>query len=124
MKSPSVKALEVVFGADAKKAKAIFKFSRKELEEHPANEELIRLSHGKHDVAYLILRALNHLGEREGCCGVEYKSTDRDIFAEYINVGDTYVDTIIYWQGNFRVQCLGDFTEMVEHSRKGWGKFR
>lgn len=123
MKSPSVKALEFVFGADAKKAKAIFKFSRRELEEHPANQEMVRLSHGKHDESYLILRALNHLGERDGCHGVEFMSTDNDQFAEYINVGDTYVDTVIYWQGQFRIQCLGDFVEMVERSRKGWGKF-
>ena len=35
-------------------------------------------------------------------------------FAEYLNMGDPYNATLIYWRGRYRVQSLGDFVETME----------
>ena len=35
-------------------------------------------------------------------------------FALYLNTGDTYNVTLIYWRGRYRVQSLGHFIEAME----------
>ena len=37
-----------------------------------------------------------------------------DEWATYLNTGDSYAPTIIFWRGNYRVQSLGDFIETME----------
>ena len=39
-------------------------------------------------------------------CAVEW--------ALYLNTGDAYKATLIYWRGRYRVQSLGDFIETME----------
>ena len=51
-----------------------------------------------------------------GVEGVEEAKTG--LYADYLNTGDTYAPTVIYWRGAYRVQSLGDFVEIQE--RQGY----
>ena len=39
-------------------------------------------------------------------------------YADYLNAGDPYIETIIFYGGHYRVQCVGDFIEAME--RRGY----
>ena len=90
MKTPSIKTLKLIFGDNAKKAKEIFKTPK------------------TYD---LRMYALNMLAEG---FGVESIESTQGEYASYLNMGDTYNITIVYWRGNYRVQSIGDFVEVME----------
>ena len=57
------------------------------------------------------LEAINELMDG---CGVEYIAAGRNRRSpsiEYINVGDTYLDTIMWTRGRYVVGCWGDIVE-------------
>lgn len=44
--------------------------------------------------------------------GVEYcRSISHENDFEYVNLGDTYLNTICYYKGKFRICCYGDIVE-------------
>lgn len=57
------------------------------------------------------LTVLNALGETHG---IESAETTRGEYASYLNTGDMYAATLIYWRGAYRVQSVGDFIETME----------
>lgn len=75
-----------------------------------AHCELDPYCHQSHNVA----AAMRDTEERYsdlGTFGVE-GSTQPDI--QYLNSGDSYESTIVFWRGRFRVCCWGDIAERYD----------
>lgn len=119
MRLPSIKTLSPIFPHDPKMARAILQMSREDFLKGPscaafdAVKAMIRTSYNPHFIKpyYLKMAALNALG---GFYGVECIASTREEFADYLNTGDVYNPTIIFWRGRYRVQSLGDFIETME----------
>lgn len=108
MRTPSVKTLSAVF-SDPVEAKRILTMSHAELSAHPVGAERIHecYHHPKwYDVRLTVLNSID-----PGLYGVESCETTGGEYADYLNTGDTYAPTLIYWRGNYRVQSIGDFIE-------------
>lgn len=111
MKTPSINKLASVF-TDAKLAKDIFLMSHSELSNHPVGAKRIAECFNPpkwHDVRLTILDSIE-----PGLYGVDCAETVSGEYADYLNAGDSYTPTIIFWQGNYRVQSIGDFIETME----------
>jgi len=108
MKTPSVKTLAQCFD-NPKQAKSIFKMSRAELIAGPGADRFEEC-HNQPKTWDIRLHALNTAG---GFHGVESIETTAGEYANYLNSGDTYTPTVIYWRGNYRVQSVGDFVETM-----------
>ena len=111
MKTPSIKTLSQVF-TDAKQAKKILQMTRAELLELPAVQWRMKNCLNPPANYDLRLTALNSIDS--AVFGVESIKSEKGEYASYINTGDVYNTTIIYWHQNYRVQSLGDFIETME----------
>lgn len=111
---PSIKTLEQAFPDNAREARAVLKMSREGLELHPIGAARIKQCYHAPMTWDLRMSILDSIG---GFYGVESLEGTRGEWAEYLNTGDMYACTIIYWRGRYRVQSLGDFIETQE--RKG-----
>lgn len=107
MKTPSIKTLARIF-ADPEKAKEIFQMSRADLENTGPGRDMLMSCFNPPKTYDLRLYVLNAAG---GFYGVEAIETTQGEYAEYLNAGDTYTETIIRWRGTYRVQSVGDFVE-------------
>lgn len=112
MKTPSIAKLKLVFGDNAKRAKEIFKIKATELLETPAGKARYQECYNPPPTYDLRLHALNALDN--GLYGVESCESLDGEFADYLNTGDSYNPTVIYWRGNYRVQSVGDFVEIMQ----------
>lgn len=110
MRTPSVKTLRIIFGDNAKEAKRMLTCNTADIHTQAA-ENLRRECYHKPTRLMIRMAALNELGELPG---VEAAESANGEFAEYLNTGDTYAPTLIYWRGNYRVQSVGDFIETME----------
>jgi hypothetical protein len=109
MKTPSIKTLSAVFD-DPKEAKRILQMSHAELSCQPVAAARIAECFNRpawHDVRLTVLNSID-----PGLHGVE--TIQGDEYADYLNTGDTYAPTLIYWRGAYRVQSVGDFVETME----------
>lgn len=107
---PSIKTLEAVFGAQAAEARKVLEMTRAQLEQHPVGAARVKecLNAPKdYDLRMTIL------GTFDGIHGYESVKIDRH-YAEYLNVGESYTPTLIYFDGRYRVQSYGDFVEIQE----------
>lgn len=112
MKFPSLKTLSRIHDADHKEMRRIGKLSRAKLiETCPAAFERDRASYRTHKTYVLRMEALDAAARTYG---VESAQSTNGEYVEYLNTGETYADTIIYWRGNYRVQSFGDFVETME----------
>ena len=59
-------------------------------------------------------RVLHCLNEVLGMHGVKALTRDGEVVADYLNSGDTYVPTLMYIKGKFRISSVGDY---AEHNR-------
>lgn len=112
-KLPSVATLARVF-TDAKAARNILQMDYSELRKLPAAQARIaECMHPpkKYDVRMHCLNAIE-----PGLHGLEACEAANGEFADYLNTGDTYAPTVIYWRGAYRVQSLGDFIETLERN--------
>jgi hypothetical protein len=109
MRTPSVKTLSQVF-SNPQEAKRILAMDYAELRQLPAAQKRIaECLHPpkKYDVRMHCLNAIE-----PGLHGLEAVETAAGAeWVEYLNSGDTYAPTVIYWRGAYRVQSLGDFLE-------------
>jgi hypothetical protein len=110
MRLPSVKTLESIFGLRAKEARTILEMNRAQLVETEAGSKRVRECLNPPDTVDLRMHVLNRLGHFHG---VESVKVDRH-YADYLNAGDSYAPTLIYWNGRYRVQSYGDFIEIQE----------
>jgi hypothetical protein len=112
---PSVKSLRQVFGDDAKQARAVLLMSRRELEDTDAGNARVRECYNPPATWDVRMEVLNAISGHT--FGVEHCETEDGEFASYLNTGETYEPTVIYWRGKYRVQSLGDFVETLERNR-------
>lgn len=111
---PSVKTLRRCFGDKAREAKRALHMSRQELlETYDAAGRRLRECYNPPQTYDIRLETLNAIGDFHGVEGVQAKNGR---WASYLNTGDTYNDTLIYWNGHYRVQSLGDFVETMERN--------
>lgn len=113
MRLPSIKTLTTVFKDKAKQARAILETENTTTIYSPSVDYARKTAYNRHKKYFIKLLALSDLG---GFYGVEYIQAGQE-YAEYLNAGDTYTPTLIYWRGNYRVQSLGDFVESMEKQR-------
>lgn len=111
MRLPSIKTLSSVF-TDPKKARSIFEMSRTELKETDAGRVRMGECFNPPKTYDLRMHALNALDS--GLHGVEAMESTAGEYADYLNTGDTYAPTVIYWCGAYRVQSVGDFIEIMQ----------
>lgn len=113
MKTPSVKTLSKVFD-NPKVAKKIMCMSRSELLQTDAGKARYSECYNAPKTYDLRMHSLNAIDS--GLHGVESAESINGEFAEYLNTGETYAPTLIYWRGNYRVQSLGDFIETMQRN--------
>jgi hypothetical protein len=111
MRMPTVKTLQSIPDADHKRMREILKMTRTELLCIPVCEA--RDSECYHPPKTWDLR-MAALNEAARTFGYESCESENREYAEYLNTGDSYVPTIIYWRGRYRVQSVGDFIETME----------
>jgi hypothetical protein len=116
MRLPSVKTLRAVFGDKAKEARRILEMSRAELETLPAGAARVRECYHPPRTWDVRLHCLDALGETYGL--EAFETTKRDtwgagspMWCNYLNAGDTYAPTVIYFGGRYRVAAWGDIAE-------------
>ena len=112
MKTPSIKTLSSVF-TDAIQAKKILQMTRNNLLQTEAGKARDLECWNAPKTYDLRLTVLNAL---EGLHGVERLSPckENQNGASYLNAGDSYAPTLIYWNQSYRVQSVGDFIETME----------
>jgi hypothetical protein len=113
MRLPSIKTLSAVFN-DAKQARAILEMSRAQLLALPAGEARARGCYNPPKTYDLRMHCLTAIDE--GLHGLESMESTGGEYAQFLNTGDTYAPTLIYWRGAYRVQSVGDFVETQERA--------
>ena len=115
MKLPGIKTLSAVF-TDAKQARKILEMDRYALAELPAGKARIDGCYNPPKTYDVRMHCLNAI--EPGLYGVEALEHGNDdvysSYADYLNTGDVYAPTLIYWSGRYRVQSVGDFVEALE----------
>ncbi len=108
---PSLKTLVSVCGNEphlAKELRAILTEPRADVIARIASQ----LHHGfVESLPFARMLAMNTAGNFHG---VEAMESTQGEYADFLNAGDTYAPTVIYWRGRFRVQSVGDFVETME----------
>jgi hypothetical protein len=112
MNSPSINTLENVFPGKGKELRKVLEMSRDELILHPAGAKRYLDCYHPPTTEDLRLCVLDSVAETYG---VEYISSEGDDYNsfssyEYLNVGDSYSNTIVYdlCTKRYKVACLGD----------------
>lgn len=111
MKTPSIKTLSAVF-TDVKQAKKILQMTRNELLQTEAGKARDLECYNPPKTYDLRMTVLNAI--EQGLHGVESVESNNGEYADYLNSGDSYKATLIYWKGTYRVQSLGDFIETMQ----------
>lgn len=111
MKLPGIKTLSEVFD-DPKAARHILAMTRSQLEKTEEGAAYLRTLYSAPKTFDLRMHCLNALDS--GLHGVESLTTTKGEFADYLNTGDSYAATVIYWRGRYRVQSMGDFIEVMQ----------
>jgi hypothetical protein len=104
---PSIRTLRLVFGAAAPRARAVLEMSRAELDALPTPASLAGTWH-RPETSLLRLAVLDELA---GTHGIESFETRRDGWCDYLNAGDTYAPTLVWFRGKYRVTTWGDIAE-------------
>jgi hypothetical protein len=104
---PSVKTLRSVFGERARDARRILEMTRSELEQHPVGAERVRECYHAPTTLDIRMTVLNSIAETHGVEGFQLRGE----WLSYLNAGDTYTATLLYWRGSYRV---GDWGSIVE----------
>ena len=107
LRSPSIKALRQLFGADAPKAKKYLKMSRLQLLQLPAGAARLAECYYEPTTQDIRMTCLNALG---GFHGVEGFTTRRGECL-YLNAGDTYALTLLRYGSSYQLGCWGDIVD-------------
>jgi hypothetical protein len=111
MRTPSVKTLRQAFGTSANEAKRALKMTRQELASTAPGANRLAECYNPPKTWDIRMCVLNDIG---GFHGIESIESTNSEYASYLNSGDTYQPTLIYWRGTYRVQSVGDFVETME----------
>ena len=107
-KTPSIKTLRAVFGDNAPEAKRILRSTRAELETIPAGAARVRECYHAPQTHDLRLTCLDALAKTYG---VEAFQDRAGRYCEYLNAGDTYAPTVVFYRGTYRVTDCGTIAE-------------
>ena len=110
MRKPSIKTLSAIC-ENPKAMRDVFEMSREQLMETEAGKARCTECYHAPKTYDLRLHVLNKTGVFHGFDTMRATS---GAYADYINSGDIYTPTIIYWNGTYRVQSVGDFVETME----------
>jgi hypothetical protein len=117
---PSIRTLRAVFQHRAPEARAILEMRRSDLESHPVGAARLAEFFNPPPTMDLRMHVLASLDS--GLFGVEVIDIGRrdgtQATIPYLNAGDTYAATIVFWNGSYRVESWGDRVEILE--RQGW----
>ena len=106
--TPSIKTLRRIFGDNAVRAKQILQMSRDELLQLPAGAARDKECYHPPQTWDIRMTCLNELGDFSGVEGI----LDFDgVRVEYLNAGDTYTETLVRFNGKYRVTSWGDIAE-------------
>ena len=105
---PSIKTLGAVFGDKAREARAILEMNRAQLEALPAGAARVRECFHPPMTYDLRMSCLDALG---ASYGVEAFHTDSGAVCFYLNAGDSYAPTLVWFNGRYRVASWGDIAE-------------
>ena len=106
-KSPSIKTLQTIFGANAAKAKALLRMNREQLLQTKIGAARMSECYSAPTTQDIRMECLNALGD---FYGVEYFETKKG-WCMYLNSGDTYNLTLVRFNGSYRVTSWGDIAE-------------
>ena len=107
MNTPSIKTLRQIFGDNAKQAKALLIMSRNELLATPAGKARRDECYYPPQTYDIRMECLNALGNFHGVESFDTKTGH----CTYLNAGDTYTPTLLYFNGHYRVATWGDIAE-------------
>jgi|GEM_PF-3888976 len=119
MRYPSIATLSNVF-KEPEEARKVFEMTRCQLKTTEAGRQLVRNCFTPPSDVYLLMTVLNAL--ESGLQGVESLLSEQGVCV-YLNTGDSYAATVIFWQRFYRVQCLADFIFTQERRGirfRGW----
>ncbi len=111
LKMPSYKSMESHFagmGIDIQEVRNTLEAGRKVLLQSEAVQKFEKGCYFPPSVYELRLVAMNIVLRGHGIVGIKSK---RNQYADYINMGDTYVPTIIWYNGMCHFTTVGDFME-------------
>lgn len=111
MNLPSIKTLAIVFGDNAREARAVLEANRETLAVRPECAARIAECYHAPSTRDLRLTALNALAETHGIEGAQATTGE---WLTYLNAGDTYTATITVWRNRYRVESWGDRVETLE----------
>ena len=113
MRLPSIKTLRTIFQDNAKEARRVLEFTTANqcAEAYPCAQARIDECFTMPKLGDLKRTILNTLGDFSGQESILFSSEE---VAYYLNAGDTYVPTLIYFRGAYRVQSFGDLIETLE----------
>lgn len=114
MRTPSIKTLITIAPHEdrsiAVRLKKVFRITRQQLLETEIGAARNAECYNAPKTWDIRMTVLNSIAETYGIESIE---TENGEYASYLNAGDTYIATIIFWRGQYRVQSLGDFIETM-----------
>ena len=108
MRLPSIKTLQEVFRSNAKRAREILEMDRDQLRAEFAQTGLDRGFYHPPNKKEMRMLLLDKLAETHG---VESLALGNGEIVDYLNSGDTYTPTLVFWRGNYRVTDWGTLVE-------------
>jgi hypothetical protein len=121
---PSVKTLSAVFGDNAKTARKVLEMTYDEIVRFRIDRLIITNDlegkcYHRPTLMELILDTLNALADTHGIEHIDMCRKDgTSQYLTYLNTGDMYTPTIVFWNGMYRVADVGTKVEVLE--RQGW----
>lgn len=103
---PAVKTLRHVFGDNAKRAREVLEMDRCQLDALPTPAMLAH-TYNPPATSHLRLCILDGLA---GTHGVESFETKYG-WCDYLNTGDSYAPTLVWFRGRYQVASWGDIAE-------------
>lgn len=107
---PSIKTLAQVFGDKAPEARRILKMPRAQLEALPAGAARVRECYNPPQTWDVRMHCLAAL-DVPGLFGLEACGNREGEYMDYLNTGESYAPTLVYWRGRYRVASFGDIVE-------------
>lgn len=108
---PSIKTLTAVFDDQAGDARKILEMTHYELTLTDAGAARIKECYNPPEWYDVRLCVLDSLGKSFGVEGIQFNDGS---WITYLNTGDTYSATLIYYKGKYIVTSWGDLVEYLE----------
>lgn len=108
MRLPSIKTLQAVFGDNAKRARQILEMDRDQLRAEFAQTGMDRGFYHPPTKKEMRLLLLDKIAETHG---VETVALGNGEIVDYLNSGDTYTATLVFWHGRYHVTDWGTLVE-------------